>query len=276
MDKLKKAALVIVLITIAVISITKITPWYSNVENHQATIEQIDSEISKVMGLTAGAAGAAAVISMLPDDACTPIATQLAEFSKYFLIVLSALYLEKYLLTVFGYAVFTFIVPIACVLMSVWIVFKKDSFKSVAVRLLVGALAFSLLIPVSAKVSQIIQVTYGNSIEETIQEAERITVTQDDNDANWLEKFTSWLSNAAVTVSDYVTGLLSKFVEALAIMIVTSCLIPILVVVIFIWLIKVLFGIQIPVNVTNVIQRGKAPHPAEHEPKPAPAPAENA
>lgn len=259
MNKLKKAAIVIALITMAVISITKITPWYANAENHQATIEQIDSEISKVMGLTAGAAGAAAVISMLPDDTCTPIATQLAEFSKYFLIVLSALYLEKYLLTVFGYAVFTFIVPIACVLMSVWVVFKRDSFKSVAVRLLVGALVFSLLIPVSAKVSNIIQVNYGNSIEETIQEAERITVAQDDNDANWFEKFTGWLSNAAVTVSDYVTGLLSKFVEALAIMLVTSCIIPILVVVIFIWLIKVLFGIQLPVNVTNVIHKGPDP-----------------
>lgn len=246
MNILKKIALILVLVTIAVVSITKLAPWYTNVENHEKTIEQIDLEINKVMGLTAGAAGASAVISLLPDDSCTPIANELAEFSKCFLIVLSALYLEKYLITVFGYAAFSFIVPIACACLGFWAIAKKSSFKSVAIRLLAGALLVVLLVPTSAKVSELIQNTYENSIEETIQEAERITVAADENDENWFEKFSHWLSNAAVSVSEYVTGLLSKFVEALAVMLVTSCLIPILIVIIFVWLIKVLFGIRLP------------------------------
>ena len=44
---------------------------------------------------------------------------------------------------------------------------------------------------------------------------------------------------------DYVTGLLSRFVEAIAVMMVTSCLIPILVVIFFSWLMKLLFKVDI-------------------------------
>ncbi len=251
MNILKKTAIILVLVAVTVFSVTVATPWYTNVKHHERTIKQIDSEIGKVMGLTAGAAGAAAALSLFPDDQCTPIADQLADFSKYFLIVLSALYLEKYLLTLFGYAAFTFIVPLALVLLGVYVFNHRVSFRNVAFRLLLGAFAITILIPTSARVSELIQNTYENHIEETIDEAERITISQDESDENWFEKFKNWISNAAVTVSDYVTGLLSKFVEALAVMLVTSCLIPILVVAIFIWLMKVLFGIQIPVKISN-------------------------
>ena len=246
MKILKKIAIIAALVLVSVLSITVVGPWYSNAETHETSIEQIDSEISKVMALTAGAAGASAVISLLPDDSCTPIADQLADFSKYFLIVLCALYLEKYMITILGFAIFTFIIPIACGSLAVYTVRKRDCYKKFAARLLVGALAIVLLIPVSTAVSGLIQNTYDNSIDETIAEAERITVSGSNTDADWFERFSQWISNAAVSVSDYVTGLLSRFIESLAVMLVTSCLIPILVVVAFVWLLKTLFSVQIP------------------------------
>ena len=52
----------------------------------------------------------------------------------------------------------------------------------------------------------------------------------------------SWIESASGTVVDYVTGLLSRFIEAVAVMIVTSCLLPILVLFFIAWLIRLLFN----------------------------------
>lgn len=253
---MKKILIALALVLVAVISITKATSAATDPDKHEEIISQIDNEISTVLKLTAGAAGASAVVSLLPDDACTPIANELAEFSAYFLIVLSALYLEKYLVTVLGYASFSFLIPLACILWGFGYFVKKGTAKSVAYKLLICAIAIYLMIPVSARVSQLIYSNYETSIESTIEESNRISVSEAGDDAGLLEKFKTWISNAALTVSEYVTGLLSRFVDALAVMLVTSCLIPILVVLFFAWLIKALFNVQLPVeNVTKIIKR---------------------
>lgn len=54
------------------------------------------------------------------------------------------------------------------------------------------------------------------------------------------------------TATANVENVLNNFIEALAILLVTSCLIPILVLVFFVWLVKMLLGlnIDIPGNIT--------------------------
>lgn len=126
---MKKILIALALVLVAVISITKATSAATDPDKHEEIISQIDNEISTVLKLTAGAAGASAVVSLLPDDACTPIADELAEFSAYFLIVLSALYLEKYLVTVLGYASFSFLIPLACILWGFGYFVKKGTAK---------------------------------------------------------------------------------------------------------------------------------------------------
>lgn len=244
----KKLPIVLSLLLIAVISITQLSVRASDPENHEQVINQIDKEISTVLKLTAGSAGASALISLLPDDQCTPIANQLAEFSKYFLVVLSALYLEKFLITIFGYISFAFLIPLACVIAGIGYICRRKNAYQFAVKFAVCAIVLYLMVPVSAKVSQMVYTSYEASIESTITEADRISITQSDEDMSVVEKFTTWIKNAAITVSEYVTSLLSRFVDALAVMLVTSCFIPILVVLFFCWLIKLLFGIQIPLD----------------------------
>ncbi|MFR3451715.1 MAG: hypothetical protein ACLTSX_09255 [Collinsella sp.] len=59
-------------------------------------IATIDEKIDNVLTLTAGSAGASALISAIPGDAGSPIAEKLMDLSTGFLIVLAALFLEKY------------------------------------------------------------------------------------------------------------------------------------------------------------------------------------
>ena len=251
----KKVTFVLALIALALVSISKITPVTTDAKTHEHSIQQIDREIDSVLKLTAGATAASAGISLLPDDSCTPIAQQFAELAKYFLVVLSALYLEKYLVTLLGYVSFSFVIPMACLILIAGIIWNRDKVKILSVRLFVAALAIYLTIPFSVKVSETIYDTYEGSIEETISSADRISVV--DEDEGVIEKFVSWIADAAGTIADYVTGLLSRFIEAVAVMLVTSCLIPVLVIIFFAWIIKIVFNLDFSLSDVDKLIRDK-------------------
>ena len=50
-----------------------------------------------ILGLLAASATTSTAITVLPGDAASPIAEKLMDLSTYFMIVLAAIYLEKYL-----------------------------------------------------------------------------------------------------------------------------------------------------------------------------------
>lgn len=92
---------------LALISIFVITGYASSVKTHAGTISSLDEKKSTVMELTAAtSAAASAAITVIPGDVATPIADKLADLSSYFLVVLSAIYLEKFLVTILGIAAF--------------------------------------------------------------------------------------------------------------------------------------------------------------------------
>ena len=83
----KKIMIVALLTLLAVISITKIAPAAADPANHKHSIEQTEEKIASVMTLSGGAAATSATLSLLPGDMCTPLAEQLAELAKYFLLI---------------------------------------------------------------------------------------------------------------------------------------------------------------------------------------------
>lgn len=242
--KVRNVLIVLILAIVALVSISKIAPIASDPDYHEYVTERIDDKISSVLLLAAGATGASAAISLLPDDTCTPIAEEFAQLDEYFLVVLCLLYLEKYMVTLTGFAAFGIMIPIGCVLLGVGILSRRPNFRTFSYKLVLASLALYFLIPASVRVSDVIYKNYEKTIESTIADAERIVV--DDKDATAWEKFAGWVENAAGNLVDYVTGLLSRFIEAIAVMVVTSCLIPILVFVFALWLLKFLFKIEIP------------------------------
>ena len=72
----------------------------------QKTIASLDEKKSTVTGLAAASISVSSAITLIPGDTATPIANELADLSTYFMVILSAVFLEKYLLTIIGFIVF--------------------------------------------------------------------------------------------------------------------------------------------------------------------------
>ena len=273
-EKQKKILFALIPIVIALLSFFVIARFTSSTEFNAKTIQSLDDKKTTVMELAAASTAASAAITLIPGDVGTPIANKLADLSSYFLIVLCAIYLEKYLVTITGYAAFKILVPIACVFFSGYLLWRKEILRVVAQKFLLFGLAVNLVSPASVKVADMIETTYASSIESTIETAKQTTdeiesetgesgqvddkssneKSQSDSDSDSKENaggFFSGLFNkvqeGVSTATANVENVLNNFIEALAILLVTSCLIPILVLIFFVWLVKMLLGLNIDI-----------------------------
>ena len=85
-------------------------------------------------------------------------------------------------------------------------------------------------------------------METTIKEAQDITDEIDessDSEGNILDQAISKIKGGISGLLEKGEELLNRFIEAIAVMMVTSCLIPIVVLLFAFWIIRMLFGIQI-------------------------------
>ena len=69
-----------------------------------------------------------------------------------------------------------------------------------------------------------------------------------------ISKITDGISSVASGISEKVGDMINSFIEALAVMLVTSCVIPILVILFFVWLVKVTFSISLPVSYSGAVK----------------------
>lgn len=241
-------------ILIACVSIFGLSKFATSVSFHQGTIEALDTKAETVMTLTAASTGASAAISLIPGDTATPIAEKLADLSTYFLLALCAIYLEKYLLTITGYASFMILIPLACILYSVYALKKQSSIKYLARKIAVFGVALFLVVPASVKVSGIIESTYKDQIEQTIAIAEDTAdeVEEHQEDTDWsLSSLFESISGTVSTVASGVQNILNNFIEALAVMLVTSVAIPIIVLLFFVWVIKTILSVNFDYRLTK-------------------------
>ena len=234
---LKKFALVAVVLLAAVISFTIIAPWAADPVNHTSTIEKTENKISAVMTLSGGAAGASATLSVLPGDLCTPLATELAELAKYFLIILSALYLEKFLITISGYITFSVLIPLALIIVAAVIISGNKRFLSLAGKLAIIGVIIYLIVPASTMLSDKIYQTQEDTVAQTIEEYNNLDISGD-SDSGIIGEITTITTNTI----DKVTNFISDLTESLAVMIVTACIVPVLVFVLLVWIMKVMFA----------------------------------
>ena len=286
-----------VLLLAAILSITVVGKYVSAPENHQKTIASLDEKKQTVMELTAASTVTSALITLLPGDTATPIAEKMADVSGYLLVVLCAIYLEKYLVTITGYVAFTYLIPIACGLWMLNLIFANATVRKLAAKLAVFGLAISLVVPASVKISDLIGDTYQAQIEATIEDAKNTqnilensgvvdddtnatettvigtteasgTVTgnvqeKDNNNSGSASNIFDWAKDAIsgakdsvakvvenVTVSteelvQKVENSLNHFIEAVAVMIITSCVIPMLVLLLFLWMVKIVLDVDL-------------------------------
>lgn len=295
----QKCITAVILLLVAILSITVIGKYASAPENHQKTIASLDEKKQTVMELTAASTVTSALITLLPGDTATPIAEKMADVSGYLLVVLCAIYLEKYLVTITGYVAFTYLIPIACGLWIFNLIFANATLRKLATKLVVFGLAISFVVPASVKISDIIGDTYQAQIEATIEDArntqnilENSGVADDDDDTNATEtpgigttevpgtvtgnvqekesnnsgsvsNIFDWAKDAISGAKDSVTNVvenvmvsteelvqkvensLNHFIEAVAVMIITSCVIPMLVLLLFFWMVKIVLDVDL-------------------------------
>ena len=246
---LKKVLISVVLIFAALLSMLMLSDKASDPAVHEKTIASIDEKVDTVLKLTATSTLASAGISTIPGDAATPIAEKLADFTEYFLLILCVLYAEKYLLTIVGAGAFKILFPFACLLWIISLFWNPTVMKRLSVKCAVFGLALYFTVPLSIGVSDMIYRSYQDSIDSTIAAAEEFTETTDElagaEDAGLLTSIMGKLSETASTLSDKAARVLNHFVESLAVLIVTSCVIPVLSLLFFLWLIKLLTGVEI-------------------------------
>lgn len=74
-----------------------------------------------------------------------------------------------------GYAAFTWLLPIACLLLAAYVVFRRKALWTLAVKLIAFGLAIVVVVPASVKLSDMIETAYQSSIEQTIESAKEAT-----------------------------------------------------------------------------------------------------
>ena len=255
-DRTKKVICIGLLLVIALLSMTLFSKIATNPDNYSATIESIDNKKETVMGITATAATTSTILSAIPGDVTTPIANQILELSSYLLIVVCALVLEKSLLTVMGYLSFNILIPLACILLGVHIFVGKKTLKTLAFKFIVFALVIVLIIPLSMKISDIIYESNQNTVEIVSTEIENDMLGIDETDeTSWINKTISKIKNEISDVGDKAREVLNKFIDAIALFIITYCVLPIIIVLVVVWFINFLFKVNIPVNVSDIKQK---------------------
>ena len=250
----KMAAILILALTIT-LSCTLLGTKLTDPASYCHTIEVLDRNRTTVLGLSAASAAASAAVSALPSDICSPLAEQLSEFTTWFLLILSVVFLEKYLLTIFGFAACYLLIPAGCGALLANCFFPTRFLQSIGPKLIAFGAALLLVIPTSVWVSDQINAIYSKSIEMTVESANAVSenLTGEMTDGTGestavideAKSILGDLSGSVAGVVDQFRNILNRFIEATAVMIVTNCLVPIFVILFFAWIVKTLFSVQI-------------------------------
>lgn len=246
---------------IALASCFPVATWASSVETHADTIATLDEKQENVLALSALSATASIAVSAVPSDVGASVSDQLAELSSDLAVIVVAILTEKYLLTVIGLVAFRFLVPVACLLyaLSLWGRFQAMAVRAVSFKLAVFGILLFLVVPASAFLADCIDETYGASPEAVVAKAEEAISSE--NAAGSAvevgeEGFFAFVKNlpgnavdAVAEVSgdlvDWATVSFRSLLEAFAVMVVTSCVLPILVLLLALWLVNLLLGIDV-------------------------------
>ena len=259
----EKAIIAAVLAAVALVSLIVFANIASNPETYTGIIGTLDEKKGNVMMLATTTTAASAAISALPNDMGTPIADKLVDFSSYFMVILAVIYLEKFLLTTLGFLGFGILIPVACALFAVAVFLRRGTLTRVnlqrlGTKLAAFGLALALVVPVSVWLTDNVDATFDESLaaasaaaQEATEQLEENTQEQTQEDqgllggiANAVQEGWNGLTQGAQQALDSLGQQLNTMTDTLAVMIVTSCLIPLLVLILFLQLVKIITGLD--------------------------------
>lgn len=265
------------LVLIALVSVFALRPHFEKPETWSSTVSVLDQKKSNVLGLTATSVALSAGISAIPGDTGTPIAEQLSQLASNLGIVLAMLYLEKYLLTILSFLSFGILIPLSCALFAIAVgmhnrLSTSRMVRILGTRILVVALIALAVVPASVWVTERIDETYEVSVAQATDSTEDTKTQADSSDdsdkssgnliddlINAATDLGNTVASGLQSVTDDVIAQVNSIIEGAVVMIVTSCVIPILVLLVFMWLGHVLLGIDISAPAGALMRRVKRP-----------------
>ena len=250
-ETLQKLGASALLLVVALLSALWLAGTVSSPELHAKALAELDEKKITVMELTAATAVTSVAVSAVPGDATTPLASKIADLSSYLLLVVGAIMLEKLLLTMLPYAAFTILIPAACVCVALSLWRPAGGLRRFAAKLVLFGLAICLVVPASLRVSRLVENTLDvqQTIDSAAQSADDVEKEAGEADdavsGGWLSQIGEQITSGVTGAIDAAEQALSRFIDAIAVLLIVNCVVPILVLWFFLWLAKAIWGIQI-------------------------------
>jgi hypothetical protein len=255
MNYTAKLPKILLAIFIMVFSFTVLTSKIPESQYIQKTIQRLEDSQSTLMAFSGTTIATSLAISALPDDFASPLASTVSDLNTYFIFLFAVLFVEK-LIVIEGIKIsFAYIIPAACILYIISILTTKEVFKTFATKLLILGISLIIVIPVSTHFTEIVCEDYLIYVDETIADADagagkiNEVMSTSNEDATFFDKLSDAFKTAIRDVSDLLTyfkNVVKKCVNSVAIMIVTTFVLPLLTLMLFRWLLKELFALHFP------------------------------
>lgn len=247
----RKTILTVALIVLAILSATVFADVFSSPRFHRETIKTLDGQKNTATTLSVAVTAASTTLSLLPDDTASPIANELADLTLPLFVIVCIIYLEKFLLTTFAWIAFAFLLPACCLLAILYIYRGNELLLGYIKKLIALALVLIMVIPFGALVTVKIQDTYSETIDIVFSEIDGFSeeaLTEDEEVTNAFVKFFSGLKDDVVQLVETSKNMLGLFNDAIAVLLITSCAIPVLTAALFVMAIKSLFSLNVSVS----------------------------
>lgn len=246
---------ILICVVLILLSLTFGRCTLSSTEFHQSTLDVLDRQKAEALTLSLAVSGAATALSAIPDDTGSPVATELAKLATPLFLIVAIIYLEIFLLTTFGWVASTILFPGACLFTIAFVYTRKECFLPLIKKFVILALTLSMLIPASTFVTTKIEETFLESVEQKMHAASHIVnaAESEEKESNGFFSFFSGLADNVTAMVDAAKNICSTMIDAVAILVITSCIIPMLTLLFFVWIIKVTLSLPIPMHCLSVL-----------------------
>ena len=242
----------LVLVFIAVFSIAILAQKAPESRIVKSSVESLDKSKNTVLALTGVTVGVATVVSIISKDSDSPIVQEITNMDKYFVFILIVIFIERLIAIVGTTVAFKFVIPAACVFGIIAILVGSKSFRNLAVKIGILGLALAFVVPAGTACSDIICAEYLDYVDETISQSNSVDKMKEEiNDSSdnetIFEKIGSAIKTAVNSVEDaltYFKNLVKRFINSIAILLVTTFLIPLIIALFGIWLLNQLFNLN--------------------------------
>ena len=251
-EKLAKILFMIFLMVLSFSVLTRIIPESKFV---QETIQHLEESQNTIMKFSGTTIATSLSLSALPNDFASPLASTVSDLNTYFIFIFAVLFVEK-LVVIEGIKIaLVWMIPAACVLGILAIVFEKEMFKNFAKKLLILGISVIMVVPMSTHFTETVCADYLTYVDETIEEADagagkiNEIMAEGNEEATFFDKLSDAFKTAISDVNDllaYFKNVVKKFVNSVAVMIVTTFVLPMLVMLLFRWLLTELFALHLP------------------------------